>query len=146
MNKKILVILAAVLVIIVSFGLYKNNSSKKPSQTLPENPPLIKTAEEEKKVIPTLSKERKEIISKIETLVVEINDTSVVPQTLTVKPFDQVSFVNKSSSVIKVIGEGWGNIPIATGENYTRAFDTVGTFTYQINGLSSSLSGEIIVE
>ena len=121
MNKKIIVILAAVLLVVVLFGLLKNNSSKKSLEKLPSNTESIQTSEAGKQTIPTLSEERKEIISKIETLVVEINEATITPQTLTIKLYDQVSFVNKSSSVISFIGEGWGNVPVGTGENFTQA-------------------------
>lgn len=95
--------------------------------------------------IPTKTEEEKKIIAKIETLTVVIKDKKFAPQTLTIKLHDQVAWQNKDSLSHQVKGNNWGNVPINAGENFTQAFDTLGTFPYTCV-LHPEMTGTIIVE
>ena len=94
---------------------------------------------------PTLTPERIEIIKKMETLEVSIKSTGFEPAALTVKLHDQVTWTNNDSKNHKVTSESWGNVTIAPGERFTKAFDKAGIFNYSC-GLQPSLKGKIIVE
>jgi len=151
-NKKhtLEIIFFVVCLLVLIFTVYKVFFSKK-KEVVPVYPPKIPLVEptvvkEAPPVIPTHSTEEIEIISKIETKAVNIADNEVNPKTLEVKKNDQVQFFNKSSATLKVIGEGWGNIPLSPGENLTQSFKTAGKFSYQVIGLSAPLTGEVVVK
>jgi len=95
--------------------------------------------------IPTLSPERKEIISKVETNTVIIQNKSFSPQNLTIKLHDQVEWQNKDNETFQIKGEGWGDVPIGPGESFTQAFETPGTYSYSC-ALHPDLTGTIVVE
>ena len=94
---------------------------------------------------PTLSPEKKEIISKLETHSVVITEAGFAPQTLTIKRYDQVQWENQGSTTHQVKGEGWGNVPIQPGKRFTQAFEETGTFPYS-DSLQPTLTGTIIVQ
>lgn len=95
-------------------------------------------------IIPTKTPEEVKIISEMKTGQVNISDSEITPQNISVKLHDQIQFFNKSSKLIKVAGESWGGVPLSPGENMTQAFDTAGTFAYSVSELS--LTGKVTVE
>lgn len=100
---------------------------------------------EEQRVPPTLSPEEREIISKIETLTVDITDTKITPVQILVKKNDQVAFYNKTADkTITIDGGDWGKVPLRPGENMTQSFKNVGIFKYQVTPMG--LSGEVEVK
>jgi plastocyanin len=95
--------------------------------------------------IPTLSPEEIEIISKLETHVVTLENDSFSPQNLTIKHHDQVEWQNKDQETYQIKGEEWGDVPIEPGESFTQAFDQVGVYSYSCP-LHPDLTGTIVVE
>lgn len=107
-----------------------------PDQTgqIPTPPPL-----------PTKTPEEIKIISQIETKIVTIKNLKFEPETLTIKLHDQVVWKNQDTVNHKVKGDNWGNVPIGPGENFTQAFDKVGTYSYTCT-LHPTMTGTIIVK
>lgn len=97
-------------------------------------------------VVPTKTPQEIEVISKMETKEIVIANDSLTPKALTIKAFDQVQFTNKSDKTITIAGEGWSGSPLKAGRKAIRAFDQVGTFTYTVSGLTSSLTGKVVVK
>jgi len=126
--------------LLVIYG--KSKKQTPASQTLPPPPPVQK---EEKTAPPTLSPQQIEIIKKIETHTVEIINGQFNPATLTIKPHDQVMWKNKDGKTHNIKGEGWGNVPIENGENYTHSFEQPGTYPYSC-ALHPEMKGTIIVK
>lgn len=95
-------------------------------------------------VIPTKTPQEIEIISKIETHTVEIENDKFNPPQLQIKLHDQVVWVNKNNKTHKITGEGWGNVPIENGESFTQAFDEPGTYSYSC-ALHPEMRGSVTV-
>jgi len=93
---------------------------------------------------PTLSPEKIEVIAKIETHRVEIENNQFNPSVLQIKPHDQVMWVNKNNQTHQISGEGWGNVPIGNGESFTYTFDEPGTYPYSCS-LNPEMKGTISV-
>ena len=146
-NKKLLVvgIVALLFVGSLTFLMLTKYSFLLPKQ------PLTKPTEFEGEVIPTepplptLSPEELEIISKLETQIIVIQNKSFSPTNLTIKLHDQVEWQNKDNETYQITGEGWGNVPIEPGESFTQAFETTGTYTYSC-ALHPDLTGTIVVK
>lgn len=144
-EKKILIIGVVVAALIVVGAVFFTQGRipapkiEKPSTLVP------RVQEEPTEEIPTLTPERIEIISKLETHIVTIQNETLNPATLTIKLHDQVEWQNKGSEDYQIAGQGWGNVPIAPGESFTQAFETPGTFTYSCT-LHPELSGTIVVQ
>ena len=94
---------------------------------------------------PTKTEEEKEIIRNIETLEVKITSNGFVPASLTIKPNDQVDWVNETSINYKVVGEDWGGVTIRAGKRFTQSFEKAGTYSYSCE-LHPEEMGEIIVQ
>jgi len=94
---------------------------------------------------PTLSPEKREIISQLETHQVIIQDTGFSPQSLTIKLHDQVQWLNSKEEVCQIKGNNWGGVPIQSNRKFTQAFDKAGTFTYSC-ALDLENKGTIIVK
>jgi len=135
----VLVIAAAAL---LSWYFKGKPSSSKIQKTVSETSSLPQETPQQP---PTLSPEKIEIISKIETHTVEIANGQFNPPTLTIKAHDQVMWQNKDGKTHKITGENWGNVPIANGESFTQAFDTPGTYSYSC-ALYPEMKGTIIVK
>jgi plastocyanin len=95
--------------------------------------------------IPTLSPEKKEIISKLETHQVDITDRAFSPASLTIKLHDQVQWQNKGNEACQIKGEGWESPTVESGTNFTQAFDQLGTFSY-FCALRPEVKGTVIVQ
>lgn len=146
-DKKTLATLVILLFIIVAISVgtreYLSLSSKKLSTEPTEVERQV--VPEGRVATPTFTPEKKEIISKLETHIVIIQNKSFSPANLTIKLHDQVEWQNKDSETYKIKGEDWGNVPIEPGESFTQAFETAGTFSYSC-ALHPELSGTIVVE
>ena len=143
-EKKILIAGIVVAVLIVGGAIFITQTSTGPKI---EKPSILepRVQEEPAEEIPTLTPERIEIISKLETHIVTIQNNTLNPNTLTIKLHDQVEWQNKGSEDYQIKGEDWGNVPIAPGESFTQAFETAGTFSYSC-ALHPELTGTIIVQ
>lgn len=95
--------------------------------------------------LPTKTEEEKEIIRNIETLEVKITVNGFEPASLTVKPNDQVDWINETSVDHKVVGEDWGGVTIGSGRRFTQSFEKVGTYSYSCE-LHPEETGEIVVQ
>jgi len=93
---------------------------------------------------PTLSPEEIEIVEKITTHTVKIQNNQVSPPTLKIKLYDQVEWVNKDDHDHQIKGENWGNVLIGPEESFTQAFEQEGTYPYSCK-LVPTLKGTIIV-
>jgi plastocyanin len=147
-NQKIKIYLwvVFVLVLVITISLLILSSRQKTSPpSLPAVPKESQTSQEEKIAIPTLSPEKVEIVSKIETHNVEIKNNQFNPQSLQIKLHDQVKWVNNDNKTHKISGEDWGNVPIENGESFIQAFDKRGTYPYSC-ALHPEMKGTIIVE
>lgn len=137
---KLPIIFVSLAVLIFAAAVYQtfigSKKEKLPAGTLP---PAGKTV-----IIPTKTPEEVKIISEMKTGQVNISDSEVTPQNISVKLHDQIQFFNKSSKSIKVAGDNWGGVPLSPGENMTQAFDTAGTFSYSVPELN--LTGQVTVE
>lgn len=143
-EKKILIVGIVVAMVIVAGAVFVTQIM--PSAPKIEAPSTLAPVEEEPvEEIPTLTPERIEIISKIETHEVSIQNNTLNPATLTIKLHDQVMWKNNGSEDYQIVGEDWGNVPIAPGESFTQAFEEAGTFTYSC-ALHPELTGTIIVQ
>lgn len=152
-KKLALIISIALLILIISGVVLSFRGQKKlPSPSVPaeereieiELTPPAETTPPPGGEIPTLSPERKAIISKVETHVIVIQNKSFSPQNLTIKLHDQVEWQNKDNETYKIKGEGWGNVPIGPEESFTKAFETAGTYPYSC-ALHPDLTGTIVV-
>lgn len=135
----ILAVVGVVTVFLISALIIKQSQAPTPQPTgqpdqAPTFPPL-----------PTKTPEEIKIISKIETKTVVVKNSKFDPETLMVKLHDQVVWKNEDTVNHKVKGEGWGNVPIGPGENFTQAFDKAGTYPY-ICALHPTMTGTIIVK
>ena len=92
--------------------------------------------------IPTKTEEEKEIIRNIETLEVKITANGFEPDSLTIKPNDQVDWVNETSEDYKVVGEDWGGVTIRAGRRFTQSFEKAGVYPYSCE-LHPEKTGEI---
>ena len=138
-NKNLAIIIFLILVAILAAAYF---FWLKPIVTQPRNQVVnqVPTA-----INPTTPPEQQDIIAKIKNHSVRVSETSVSPQSLTVSLYDQIQFYNDTAAQeIRVVGEGWGNIPLKPGRNMTHSFTQAGTYSYQLDDLG--LSGEIIVE
>lgn len=139
---KIVLTITFVLVLIVSSTLLISYRQK----TTPQKPTPTPTPSQSPQIAPlSLAPEKIEIIQKMETRQVSIKSTGFEPPELRVKVHDQVTWTNDDNKNHKVSGEGWGNVPIAAGGKYTKAFEKAGTFSYSCS-LQPTLKGKIIVE
>jgi len=145
MNKRnILIIL--LLVCIFGFVAYKVLLKPQVKRSTVVPPPAVKT-------VPTLTTEEVKIASEVKTGEVLISADEVKPQSIEVKLHDQVKFVNKTDKTISVKSNGWGGVPIGSGENMYNTFDSSGTFPYVVSEFNSTngssaiqLTGEVIVK
>lgn len=149
-KKKIALIAAlALLILIIGGGLFFLGGKKllKPPKGEEETvfPLPVETTTTISEEIPTLSPERKEIISKLETHVVVIEKKSFSPQNLTIKLHDQVEWQNKDNETFQIKGQGWGDVPIEPGEVFSQPFENAGTFPYSC-ALHPDLKGTIVVQ
>ena len=97
--------------------------------------------------IPTLTEEKISEITKVETFVIEINDFSAIPDTLTVKVHDQVEFSNKSSKTVTIVlPENKGTIPLSQGLSFTEIYETAGDYSYAITAPGTDLKVTVKVE
>ena len=94
---------------------------------------------------PTLSPERKEIVSKMKSHKIVISDGAFSPANLTIKVHDQVQWNNKESENCQIKTEDWQSPPIRPGKNFTQAFNEPGNFPYSCS-LHPEIKGTIIVE
>lgn len=143
-DKKTIIIIAVLLLLVGGGGLFIYFQRKPAKQPSVVTPPAFTTPAVSEE-IPTLSPERIEIISKLETHVVVIQNKSFSPPTLTIKLHDQVEWQNKDTETFQIKGENWGNVPIEPGESFTQSFETAGTFSYSC-ALHPEITGTIVVE
>ncbi|MGB9613588.1 MAG: plastocyanin/azurin family copper-binding protein [Candidatus Margulisiibacteriota bacterium] len=130
----------AFIVAVVSLVLYfQKKASLKSLQPLPESTQLPGQV-----LIPTKTPQEIEIISKIKTYTVNIENDQFNPSQLQIKVHDQIVWVNKNNKTHKITGEGWGNVLIENGENFTRTFDEPGTYSYSC-ALHPEMKGTITV-
>lgn len=136
-KKKILV--GALLVLLVVTVIYSYQKTQSRLQPAPTQRRLTPTP-----VIPTLSPEKREIISKTQTHKVTIANRTFSPQSLTIKRHDQVQWENKDNEAYQIKGDGWESPPIRPGRNFTQTFKEVGTFPYSC-ALHPEVEGTITV-
>jgi plastocyanin len=132
----IFVFLLIIAGVIFVFYQKKAGQPKTFPQAIPTTKPIVP---------PTLTPERVEIIKKMETREISITGAGFEPASLKINVNDQVVWINKDSQNHKVTGEGWGNVIIAPGERYTKAFAKAGIFIYSCS-LQPELKGEVIAE
>lgn len=146
-QKKLALIIVVLLSVVGAGALFfygTNKLGKLPSGGREIVPPTY-TSPTISQEIPTLTPERIEIISKLETHTVVIQNKAFSPENLTIKLHDQVEWQNKDNETCQIKGEGWGDVPIGPGESFTQAFETVGIFTYSC-ALHPELTGIVVVE
>lgn len=147
LDKKTLTILTILLFLVVAlFVGVKEYSSLSSKKTTTEPTEAERQIVPEEELAPfALTPEKKEIISKLETHTVTIQNGSLSPTSLTIKLHDQVKWQNNDNETYQIKGEDWGNVPIESGESFTQAFETAGTFSYSCV-LHPELTGTIIVQ
>lgn len=96
-------------------------------------------------VPPTLTEEEKEIIREIETYEVKITSGGFEPASLTIKPNDQVDWVNETGEAHKIKGEDWGGVEIRGERKFSQGFEKAGIYPYSCE-LHPEETGEIRVE
>ncbi|MEX2722526.1 MAG: hypothetical protein Q6367_001420 [Candidatus Freyarchaeota archaeon] len=138
----IFVFLSTLVGYLVLGSVYRKEQRKKNMMSPTPIPTNIPT---KTKTPPTLSPQEIEIIKKIETYEVFIEEGKVTPKTLEIKVHDQVRWFNKDNKIHQIVGEGWGNVPIAPGENFTRSFNQPGEYPYSDNN-DPTIKGLIIVK
>jgi plastocyanin len=142
-NRRFLILGAAgFLLLLLVGGLLFSYQKAKTAKIAPLPTPAFMPTEAP---VPTLSEEEREIISKMETHTVLLKNSGFSPSTLTIKVHDQVRWSNETAEDFQVKGEGWGNLVLGPGKNYTRDFDKAGTYPYSCV-LHPEMSGIIIVE
>jgi len=141
MEEKKKILLGVILVLLVVTVIYSYQKTK--SRPLPTPPTEIQLTPTPIK-LPTLSPEKREIISKTQTHKVTIANRTFSPPSLTIKRHDQVQWNNQDEETYQIKGEGWESPPIRPGRNFTQAFKEVGTFPYSCT-LHPEVEGTIIV-
>lgn len=133
-----LVVLALIVIAYLFISNYRQRTSLQSSDAFrPEWAPEQGRSE--------LNDQEKAILENVEILRFDITDTILNPQSITLKPNDQVQFFNLTTSTeFRVVGEGWGNILISPGENMTQPFVKPGKYPFTITELG--YTGEVIVE
>ena len=81
----------------------------------------------------------------METHTITIENNTFNPSQITIKTNDQVQWSNEDTVEHQIKGEGWGDIPIKSGEKYTQAFIKPGTYPYSCT-IHPEMTGTIIVE
>lgn len=143
MNNKILVSLVVVAVLLVG-GFYAYSAlTKKGGIQTEENRPL-QTVENEQ-VLPTKTAQELKVIAAVEDHIIEIKDNKFNPETVTIKPNDQVIWENKDNTNHNVTGEGWGGVAIGNGERFAQAFTKKGTYDYSCS-IHPDMKGKVVVE
>ena len=95
--------------------------------------------------LPTKTEEEKEVIRNIETLEVRITSNGFEPASLTIKPNDQVDWINETVEDYKVVGEDWGGVIIRPGRRFTQSFEKAGSYPYSCE-LHPEETGVILVQ
>ena len=141
---------AAIGLLVVILGVegiiyFRSSAEKKNNPSLSEETPFPIQESEKAEFAPTLSEEKKEIIAKIQTQEIIIEEGRIAPEKASVRANDQVTWINKDNANHIITGEGWGGVAIAPGESFTKTFEEPGTYPYFCS-LQPELKGTIIVE
>jgi len=117
--------------------LKEKRSEEEPTVEISPSPTLLP--------LPTKTEEEKEIIRNIETHEVKITATGFEPASLTIKPNDQVEWVNETQASCKLEGENWGGLEIRPERKFTESFEKTGLYPYSCQE-QPEITGEIVVE
>lgn len=122
MNKNVLVILIAILVIIVGM-VYFSQQPRVTQNNQPNQP----------------SNNDSEVLS------ITIQNFSFNPAELNVKKGSTVTWINQDSVPHKISGGGFQSSALDKGQSFSFTFDAVGTFDY-VCSIHPSMKGKIIVQ
>jgi len=139
MSKKVLAVIAAVLLIFTGYLAFTFLSA--PKQTEPE----METAVSPTSSIPTRTPEERQMIEAVKDYIVTIKNNSLDPTTITVKVRDQVFWENKDTVAHKIAGEGWGGLSIKPEGRFMQSFEKAGTYKYSLAD-KPEVTGTVVVE
>lgn len=135
MNKKIIIYIVVILVVIISIGtFYLSRSSK----TLPKGPMQTNTEQ-----TPSSTVTDKTVPAK--TYNISAVNFSFNPGILNINKGDTIIWTNQDSAPHQIAGGDLNGPVMSKGQSYTFVFNNVGTFNYHC-AIHPSMTGTVIVK
>jgi amicyanin len=143
MDKKIIVILVIIAVVVIGMGAYYFLQQPGSVQYIQTNSPNGQSNQPPNNQANQPSSN--ETASNPQTYNVTIQNLAFNPAQLTIKKGDTVIWTNKDSMNHQVSGNGFQSNPFGNGQTFSFTFNTAGTFDY-ICLIHPYMKGKIIVQ